>query len=72
MIAEANYPGQVLLALGATRYTPYGETNFLKRGDISMVVVYDQRNYTPEQIRQLAAQNELAKNGISAVVQTVF
>lgn len=72
MIAEANYPSQVLLALGATRYTPYGETNFLKRGDISMVVVYDQRNFTPEQIRQLAAQNELAKNGISAVVQTVF
>ncbi|MFB9133850.1 DUF5718 family protein [Vibrio olivae] len=72
MIAEADYPQQVLLALGATRYTPYGETNFLQRGDVSMVVVYDQRSYTPQQIRQLAASNQLQKSGISAVVQTVF
>lgn len=72
MIAEANYPSQVLLALGATRYTPYGESNFLQRGDVSMVVVYDQRSYTPQAIRQLAAANDLHKQGISAVVQTVF
>nr|WP_321461251.1 DUF5718 family protein [uncultured Vibrio sp.] len=72
MIAEANHPSQVLLALGATRYTPYGESNFLKRGDVSMVVVYDQRSYTPQTIRQLAAANDLQKQGISAVVQTVF
>ena len=72
LLVEANYPEQVLLAVGATRYTPYGESNFLERGDVSMVVVYDNQLYTPQQIAHFALTDQLEQRGIASVVQTVF
>ena len=39
-LKEANYPTQVMVSIGATRYTDYGEHNFLQNGDKAVVVVY--------------------------------
>ncbi len=72
LLVAANYPKQVLLAVGATRYTAYGERHFLERGDVSMVVVYDQQRYTPEQIAHFAQHGHFSRSGIAALVQTVF
>ncbi|MGI9276339.1 MAG: DUF5718 family protein [Endozoicomonas sp.] len=70
-LASAGYPEQALISIGATRYTEYGETNFLKSGDTSMVVVYDGERYTPEQIAAMAEKGRFAEEGISSLIQKV-
>jgi hypothetical protein len=40
-LAASGSPRQVLIGIGATRYTEFGESNFLQVGDESIVVVYD-------------------------------
>lgn len=40
-IKEANYPKHAIISIGATRYTHFGETNFLKEGDEVIVGLYD-------------------------------
>ncbi|UXI02396.1 DUF5718 family protein [Photobacterium sp. TY1-4] len=71
ILAEAGYPMQAVIAIGATRYTEYGETHFLQPGDVSVVVVYDGERYTPEQIFTRVSNGQLEVEGISALIQTV-
>jgi hypothetical protein len=40
-LAASGSPERVLIGIGATRYTEFGESNFLEAGDESIVVVYD-------------------------------
>jgi len=40
-LEKAGYPEKMLISIGATRYTAYGETTFLQRGDEVIVVLYD-------------------------------
>lgn len=40
-LAACGSPPNVLIGIGATRYTEFGEVNFLEAGDESIVVVYD-------------------------------
>jgi hypothetical protein len=40
-LAACGSPPEVLIGIGATRYTEFGETHFLEEGDESIVVVYD-------------------------------
>lgn len=40
-LAASGSPERMLIAIGATRYTEFGESNFLEAGDESIVVVYD-------------------------------
>ena len=53
-IEIAGRPSQALISIGATRYTDYGETTFLERGDRCTVAVYDANQYDSQAIRQLA------------------
>jgi len=39
-IAAAGYPKKAVISIGATRYTPYGETTFLQPGDEVIVLLY--------------------------------
>lgn len=55
-LAEAEYPEECIISIGATRYTEYGQNNFLKAGDTSIVVVYDHRKHSYQDI--LASVNE--------------
>ena len=71
LLEQANYPTRAIIAIGATRYTPFGETNFLQEKDKSIVVVYDQRKYSPQDIQQMA-QEEMFAPDVSAVVQEVI
>ncbi|MGN1281682.1 MAG: DUF5718 family protein [Succinivibrio sp.] len=49
-LKEAGYPQKIMVSIGATRYTEYGETNFLQNGDISVVVVYPEDRYSVQDI----------------------
>lgn len=39
-LERLDYPKEMLITIGATRYTPFGENNFLQAGDEIIVVVY--------------------------------
>ncbi|MEG9490660.1 DUF5718 family protein [Mannheimia indoligenes] len=70
MLKQANYPTKAIISIGATRYTPFGETNFLQVGDMSMVVVYNAKKYTHSQIEEMAKLETFSED-ISALIQTV-
>ncbi|TKI68949.1 hypothetical protein FCU45_08280 [Sulfurimonas crateris] len=40
-ISSCDNPSDAIISIGATRYTPYGESTFLKEGDEVFVVLYD-------------------------------
>lgn len=70
LLTFAKYPRQALISIGATRYTPFGETNFLQPEDTSIVVVYNGNDYTAKQIEAFAKSNQFPDD-ISALVQDV-
>lgn len=70
MLKQANYPDKAIISIGATRYTEFGEHNFLQIGDTSIVAVYNAKRYTHDQIAEMA-QNEQFAHDISALVQQV-
>ncbi len=40
-IKDCNYPSKAIISIGATRYTPYGESTFLDAGDEVIIAVYN-------------------------------
>lgn len=70
-LSEANYPEQAIISIGATRYTEFGETNFLQSGDESIVVVYDGEQYGTLDIEEMAISKTWTKNGVSLLSQVV-
>ena len=72
LLAQSQYPTQAVISIGATRYTPYGETHFLQTGDTSIVVVYDGNRYNAEEIMQMASTHDLTNSeGLSVLIQQV-
>lgn len=53
LMVAAGRPANVLIGIGATRYTRYGETTFLKPGDEAIVRVYDTEGEDFSELRQL-------------------
>ena len=71
LIASADYPTRMLISIGATRYTPYGERHYLQEGDRLFVVVYDHERYTHREISEMAEREEFETEGISLLMQEV-
>ena len=69
-LVAALCPKQIMVSIGATRYTNFGETNFLQDKDKSVVVVYPESKYTAEQIKGMAQSGNFTDNTISALIQT--
>ncbi len=71
-IKKANRPKKALISIGATRYTAFGESNFLRDGDEIIVVVYDNNLYCTNPILSMASSNTLEdSDGISVLIQKV-
>jgi len=70
-IAKAGFPEKVIISIGATRYTTYGENTFLQEGDEVIVVVYDNDIYCKNPIMMMAQKGELDVVGVSALFQKV-
>ncbi|MBO9533578.1 MAG: hypothetical protein J7513_11465 [Solirubrobacteraceae bacterium] len=51
-LRAAGGPSLALIGIGATRYTPLGETTFLQPGDESIVIVYDAAGQSPAEIQR--------------------
>ena len=69
---EAGLPKNILVSIGATRYTEFGEHNFLKKGDKSVVVLYPENKYSQTQIEEFVKNNAFEDKNISALVQEVI
>jgi len=70
-IQKANNPHNALISIGATRYTPYGETTFLKKGDKVVVAVYNHNTYSYEDMRTAVTTDSFDKENVSFLVQNV-
>ncbi len=70
-LIAAGRPDQIMVSIGATRYTAWGESNFLQNGDKAVVVVYPESKYTAEEIKKMAESGDFSDRSISALIQTV-
>ena len=71
-LRQAGCPEQALIGIGATRYTPFGESTYLVAGDESIVIVYDQRQSSPQDVAAAVADGrEQALPGASVLTQRV-
>lgn len=70
-LLESGKPNQIMVSIGATRYTQWGEHNFLQNGDTAVVVVYPESKYTKEEIIKAVETNQLDDISISVLSQTV-
>ena len=52
LMAAAGHPEHVLIGIGATRYTPLGESTYLQAGDEAIVRVYDTESDEISELRQ--------------------
>lgn len=71
-LRQAGCPEQALIGIGATRYTPFGEGTYLVAGDESIVIVYDQRESSPQVVATAVADGrEQDLPGASVLTQRV-
>ncbi|MCR5536062.1 MAG: DUF5718 family protein [Succinivibrio sp.] len=70
-LLSAGKPQQIMVSIGATRYTEFGEHNFLKQGDKTVVVLYPEDVYTQEDIQHRAQSDNLEEDDISVLIQEV-
>ncbi len=70
-ILTCNKPENLLISIGATRYTPYGETTFLQKNDEVLVVIYNHQTYTLDDVIKTLKDKEYKKESMSILAQEV-
>ncbi len=68
-LRAAGNPAMVLIGIGATQYTPFGETTFLQVGDESIVVVYDGAQSSPETVAAAVAAGAADELPLASVLR---
>ena len=56
MLDTAGYPSQMLISIGATKYTPFGEKTYLEHGDVVYVVLYDSTIYNQTDVQDIIGE----------------
>ena len=54
----AGNPSKIMISIGATRYTEFGQTNFLENQNESIVVLYPEDKYNLTTISSMIKMNE--------------
>lgn len=70
-LLEINRPSQIIVSIGATRYTDFGEKNYLKKGDQSIIVLYPRSNYSLNDINQIILDKKNIPKDISLLSQII-
>ncbi len=70
-LKACNEPKEAIISIGATRYSPWGEHNYLQEGDEVLVLLYDDRFCCPNKVLSKVYKNELGGEGISLLSQRV-
>jgi hypothetical protein len=71
-IASCNNPSNAIISIGATRYTQYGESTFLKEGDEVFVVLYDHTELSLEDVIKSIKDNGFESSNMSILKQKVI
>jgi len=71
-IHACDNPPEAIISIGATRYTPYGETTFLKTGDESIVILYDATKLSNSDILEMVKNSKYDENNMSVLAQKVL
>ena len=69
---QADYPKQIMVSLGATSYTDFGEHVFLQPGDEVSVYLYDASQNTVEHVAEHALGQDVELKNTSALNQVVI
>ncbi|WP_178861281.1 DUF5718 family protein [Thiomicrorhabdus cannonii] len=72
ILREAEYPEQIMISLGATSYTAFGESEFLQPCDKLSVYVYDAVQNTLEAVTRHARGENVALKNTSLLQQLVI
>lgn len=70
-LLEAGKPENIMVSIGATRYTDFGEHNFLKGGDVTVVAVYPENKFNHENIKKMVSEKDFSSKEISFLCQIV-
>jgi hypothetical protein len=71
-LAACGSPQRMLIGIGATRYSDFGERNFLRLGDESIVVIYDSSQNDQQSVHDaVTARAEAQLVEASVLVQSV-
>ena len=71
LIQEAGYPEDLIISIGATRYTEYGEHTFLQSGDEVIVALYDNRIHCQNPVMSKIVAGKYEEEGMSVLAQKV-
>ena len=72
LILQAKKPEKLLISIGATRYTEFGEKHYLEKGDIIYIAVYNHKRYEHQSIIEMIEKEEFAMCQISLLRQEVI
>jgi hypothetical protein len=68
---DCGRPDKLLVMIGATRYTPFGESTYLAPGDESIVAVYDSASLAPDDVFTALADGATGMAATSVLTQRV-
>lgn len=71
-ISTCKNPTDAIISIGATRYTPYGESTFLKSGDEVVIAVYNRNSFSPTDLLKSVDKNSYDSQNISVLAQKVI
>ncbi|MCR5400293.1 MAG: DUF5718 family protein [Treponema sp.] len=64
-------PSKIMVSIGATRYTDFGQKNFLKKGDFAAVILYPEDKYSGKDIEDLLRKKDCSASDISFLLQEI-
>ncbi len=67
-----NQPKEAIISIGATRYSAYGESHFIQKGDEVLIVLYNDTFCCPNEILKRVVKNDLEGDGLSLLRQKVI
>ena len=70
-LLEAGKPESAMISIGATRYTKWGEQNFLMNNDKTCIILYPQSKYSQADILKIVEKEDFKDPEISVLFQTV-
>lgn len=71
-ITTCDNPTEAIISIGATRYTSYGESTFLKEGDEVFVVLYNHEELSLDDVIKSIKDDSYESSNMSALKQKVI
>ena len=71
-IKASNYPSEAVISIGATRYTNYGETTFLNSGDDVIIIVYNHKTSSLNDVMSSIKTTSYNSSKMSVLSQKVL